>query len=392
MTKPIAIISVINDLLSDQRVDRSANTLHRAGYHVLLVGRKQKMSPSLLPRDYATHRMKLLFERGPLFYLEYNIRLFIFLLFKQPALLLSNDLDTLLPNFVIHKLKGCTLIYDAHEYFTGVPELTDRPWVRRCWKILEQWTVPHIKFMITVNDSIGLIYKNEYGVKPLIIRNIPFKNISIQLQKELKKSKPELDEWKKVTKKQLMLPENKPVILLQGAGINVNRGAEEAVMAMQYTEGAILLIVGDGDVIGKLKRMVEKLKLDEKVYFVARQPYQTLSTYTAIAEFGISFDKDTNINYRFSLPNKLFDYINAGVPIVASPLPEVKKIIDHYQCGTFIEDYMPEHIAICFMNLLQDGKRLWQYHENAVSASEELNGETELIPLYKLARSLKKDQ
>jgi len=244
--------------------------------------------------------------------------------------------------------------------------------------------------MITVNDSIGTIYKDEYNIKPLIIRNIPFKNVSVLQQEKLKLSKIELDELKKLTKKQLILPEEKPVIILQGAGININRGAEEAVLAMQYTEDAILLIVGDGDVIKTLKATVKNLGLDEKVRFITRQPFQILSTYTSIAEFGISFDKDTNINYKFSLPNKLFDYINAGIPIVASPLPEVKKIIEHYQCGTFIINHIPEDIAACFTSLLNDKERLWRYHENAIKAAEQLDGMKELIPLYELALKLKK--
>jgi glycosyltransferase involved in cell wall biosynthesis len=247
-----------------------------------------------------------------------------------------------------------------------------------------------MKFMITVNDSIGTIYKDEYNVKPLIIRNIPFKNVSVLQQERLKLSKIELDELKRLTKKQLILPEKKPVIILQGAGININRGAEEAVLAMQYTEDVILLIVGDGDVIKTLKATVKNLELDEKVRFITRQPFQILSNYTSIAEFGISFDKDTNINYKFSLPNKLFDYINAGIPIVASPLPEVKKIIEHYQCGTFIRSHIPEDIAACFTSLLNDKERLWRYHENAIKAAEQLDGEKELMPLYELALKLKK--
>ncbi len=384
MSKPIAIISVINDLVSDQRVDRSAITLRKAGYNVLLVGRRRRKSPPLLPRSYDTHRMRLLFEKGPLFYLEYNFRLFILLLFKRPALLLSNDLDTLLPNFLIHKLKRCILVYDAHEYFTGVPELVGRPWVRGCWKNLEQWILPRLKFMITVNDSIGELYKTEYGITPLIIRNIPFKSNTNIEEKGLKRSKIELEEWKRQTKSTLKLPEDKAVIIFQGAGININRGAEEAVMAMHYTNDVILLIVGDGDVVEFLKTLVTRLGLEEKVYFVARQPYQMLYTYTAIAEFGISLDKDTNINYRFSLPNKLFDYINAGIPVMATPLPEIKKIIEYYQCGIFIENHEPKHIAECFMTLLNDKEQLWTLRENAIKAAEQLDGEKELKVLFDL--------
>jgi glycosyltransferase involved in cell wall biosynthesis len=375
MLQPLAIISVINDLVSDQRVHRTALTLKQSGYSVLLVGRKRRKSPTMLLREYQTYRMRLLFEKGPFFYAEFNLRLFFFLLTHKASLLISNDLDTLLPNFLIQKLRKTELVYDAHEYFTGVPELARRPFVQRIWKRIELRLMPSIRHMVTVNDSIAALYQKEYGIVPLVIRNIP---LTKKTESGYTPSRFDLE-----------LSDDKKIILLQGAGININRGAEEAVSAMQFTEGAILLIIGDGDVIPALKSMTLDLNLQDKVRFLPRQPLERLAAYTAMADIGITFDKDTNINYRYSLPNKLFDYIQAGLPVLASPLPEVKKIIADYGCGAFIENHNPQHIAACFTQFMNDDQFLSECRTNALKASIILNGETEQKPLLSLFKQLK---
>ena len=160
-----AIVSVINDLVTDQRVNKSCLALQKAGFEVLLVGRKQRKSPLMDERPYASHRMKLLFEKGPLFYAEYNIRLFLFLFFHRANLLLSNDLDTILPNYFISRLKGSKMVFDSHEYFTETPELVHRPKVQKVWKRIEGFVVPKLSEMITVCDSIADLFREKYGVK-----------------------------------------------------------------------------------------------------------------------------------------------------------------------------------------------------------------------------------
>src|SRR5436853_2609137 len=115
------IVSVVSDLVTDQRVHRTATSLHKKGCDVVLVGRRKKDSADV-SRDYKTVRFRLWWEKGALFYASYNLRLFFFLLFTKSDALVANDLDTLLPNFLISKLKGSKLYYDSHEYFTEVPE------------------------------------------------------------------------------------------------------------------------------------------------------------------------------------------------------------------------------------------------------------------------------
>jgi len=359
------IVSVINDLVTDQRVKKVCSTLSEMGFEILLVGRRLHNSLPLDGRPYPVRRIKLLFEKGPAFYVCFQIRLFLFLLFHRCGLLISNDLDTLLPSYLVSKLKRIPLVYDSHEYFTGVPELQNSPLKRKIWKLVERWIFPRLKDVFTVSDSIADLYAGEYGIRPVVIRNVP------ETGREIVKN----------SRTSLSLPENNKIMILQGSGINVQRGAEELVEAMQYVCCAVLLIVGGGDVLELLKENVKRWHLEEKVLFKPRQPYEVLMQYTAAADLGLSLDKDTNINYRLSLPNKVFDYLHAGIPVLVSDLVEVRKIIDTYHVGTFIPDYKPQHIAQKVNEIFSHPEMLAQWKQNAQKAASELNWENESVKL-----------
>lgn len=319
-------------------------------------------------RPYRCHRMHLIFTKGPLFYACFNVRLFFFLLFHKANLFFSNDLDTLPANFLVSRLKRKPLIYDSHEYFTEVPELVNRKNVQKVWKQIEQWIFPRLNYVITVNESIADLYENEYGLRPVVVRNIP-------TALKVKQYKP---------RDELGLPSDKSILILQGSGINIQRGAEEMVEAMQFIENAVLLIVGGGDVIGILKQMVQNFHLDEKVIFKPKLPYDELINLTHLADLGLTLDKDTNLNYRYSLPNKLFDYISAGTPVIASPLVEVKKVIEQYDIGDFIPGHDPKQIADKINAVLGDKELIARWKKNINFASSQLAWKSEEQVLKKI--------
>ena len=360
------IVSVTNDLVSDQRVHKVCTTLTNMGFEVLLVGRKLANSPGLEKRVYKTKRMRMLFTKGPLFYAEYNKRLLLLLIFRGFDLLVSNDLDTLLANYLASKLKSKPLVYDSHEYFTEVPELKGRI-AKKIWERIEAWIFPKLKDIITVNKSIADLYEKKYGKELKVVRNIPFRSLSSEV----------------LTKADLEIDEQKRIIILQGAGINVDRGAEEAVLAMKYVENAVLLIVGSGDVLELLKTMVVENRLTEKVRFIPRQPLDKLYGYTALADVGLSLDKDTNLNYRFSLPNKIFDYIQCGTPVLASDLPEVKNIIQSFNVGVIITEHSPESIAKSLNTMLSNNFKT-SHKGQLQRAAQELVWENEEKVLHEI--------
>jgi glycosyltransferase involved in cell wall biosynthesis len=362
------VVSVINDLVTDQRVNKVCQTLVSMDCDVLLVGRKMRKSPEMDTREYKFRRLKLLTEKGPLFYAEYNIRLFCFLLLRKVDMLVSNDLDTLLPNYLVRRLKNIPLVYDSHEYFTEVPELVNRKNVQKVWKFIEGKIFPKLTDTITVNNSIANLFENDYGIKPAVVRNIPRRSTVIE----------------KVSREKLGLPVNIPILILQGAGINVHRGVEELIEAMIHVDNAILLIIGGGDVINKLKEMVFDYKLTPKVIFKPRLPYKEMMQYTSVANLGITFDKPNNLNYKYSLPNKLFDYIQAGIPVLSSRLPELERIISEYKIGDFIPDHKPVNIAKKINHILNSQGLMDEWKKNCIFAAKELTWENEEKTLIKI--------
>ncbi len=170
------IISVTNDLTTDQRIDKVAKSLLKIGYSPVLVGFIKPKSLELATRTYETKRFRLCFTNGFLFYAEYNLRLFLYLLFTRSNLFLSNDLDTLLANYLASVVRRKTLIYDSHELFTEQPELENRLTVKKIWLKIEQCILPKIKYSYTVSASIARYYRQKYGVNMEIIRNFPIKN------------------------------------------------------------------------------------------------------------------------------------------------------------------------------------------------------------------------
>ncbi|TVR44145.1 MAG: glycosyltransferase [Bacteroidia bacterium] len=357
-------LSVTNDVLTDQRVNRMARTLHDMGFEVHITGVRRKDSKPFNPPYATVKRIPLLFHKKFLFYAEFNLKLFFYLLFRKDHILVSNDLDTLPANHLAARLRRKPLVYDTHEYFTGTPEVVARPLVYRVWKSLERMLFPRQKLILTVNGSIASLYEKEYCKKLYVVRNVPlYKAPSGHIPAD-----------------ELSLPSHKDIIMLQGTGINIDRGAEELVMAMHPGYGikhALLLIIGSGDVVPALKEMVKREKLEERVWFIDRIPPDELYEYTIHAKIGASLDKDTNINYRYSLPNKLFDYMMAGVPQLISNLPELESIVSKYDTGMMIKSHDPSDIAEAIKTMLSDRDRWKKWHNNSLEAAKTLCWENE---------------
>jgi glycosyltransferase involved in cell wall biosynthesis len=370
MQSKTVLVSVINDLNTDQRVHKICTFIEQQGYRVVLIGRKTKRSGPMEERSYQTIRMKLLFEKGGLFYAEFNLRLFFLLLFKRSHTLVANDLDTLLANFLVAKLKRKKLVYDSHEFFTEVPELLNRPKIRAVWLAIERFIFPKLNQISTVNNSIANEYKKRYAKELTVVRNVsPL--------------------WQSTTvvptKEELGIPSDKNVLIMQGAGLNIDRGVEEAIRMMPLLTNSVLLIVGDGDVIPDMKRLVKENNWENLVLFFGKRPYKELMNFTYHATLGLSFDQPTNPNYNLSLPNKLFDYIHTTTPVICSNVIEVATLVNNYQIGTVVTDFSPDGLATVINPILANKDVIASWKKNCQVAAETENWQIEsqkLIEFY----------
>ena len=353
--------SVTNCICYDQRVLKIADTVSRLNCDITIIGRTSGDCSDSVSVPFKTMRFRMIFRRGFLFYKFFNIRLFFFLLFNNYDILVSNDLDTLLPNFLVSKLKRLPLVYDSHEYFTDVPEIKNRPFVKWVWKSIEKSIFPGLKNVMTVSEPIASLYEKRYHVRPQVIRNFSRNSTDII----------------SFTRRELEISPADFLVIIQGTGINIEKGAEELIEAINILSGVALLIIGSGDVLPQLNKRVRELKLENQVKFIPQVPWEILMRYTKSADIGMCIEKDTNLNYRFSLPNKLFDYISAGIPVIASNLPETGKIIEENKCGRIINQVTPEDISSAISELRNNPVLLSELKRNAVSASEKLNWETE---------------
>lgn len=360
------IVSVITDLATDQRVIRICTTLHRMGFDVHVIARRLRTSLPLETYLFTASRIRCYFTKGTMQYAEFMTRLFFRLLFIKTDYLLANDLDTLLPNYLVSKCKHKHLFYDSHEYFTGVPELAHSPVKRKIWKKLEDFLFPKLKTVYTVNDSVKNEYQKEYHIPIDVIRNVPVTNVVTPA--------PLPEHWK-----------DKIILLAQGAGLNEGRSCIEMIDALPYLDERFYLVfIGGGTAWEALKQRRQELRLEHRIDMRERMLPSQLKTYTPLAHLGISLDSFADKNCLFNLPNKVFDYIHAGVPIFATAIPEIQRIVDEYECGICVTDTSPKSIAERITALFADEEYYQKMKASAIKASKELCWEKEEEKLKKI--------
>lgn len=298
---------------------------------------------------FSAQRMRLLFHTGVRFYASLQVGLARVLRPLEVDAIWANDLDTLLPAYVMARLKGVPLVYDSHEFFTEAAGLTGRPFQRNVWLALERLLFPRIPSVITVNDAIANAYAERYpraaAGRPLVVRNMPrFRNNKAAQGAG----------WRK----QLGIPASAPFLILQGAFLDVDRGVKQAVEALAVHEDWYLVVVGAGVEWDWAQSQVGRF--NGRLIMRPKMPFEELRGLTAAADMGLSLDQGVHGNYYLSLPNKLFDYIHAGIPVVASSMPEVARVVNEWRIGQVLDDASPGGLGEAVARVLEVPKSEWK--------------------------------
>ena len=211
--------------------------------------------------------------------------------------------------------------YDVRELYPHVPATVGRPWVRAFWHLLEQRYIRRANAVMTIGDAIADRLAGTYGVdRPAVLYSIP-------------------DRESLVLPPSPLVPDLDPgtVVVLHQGHMMKERGCEQLVEAMQEVEGAVLVFLGGGPLRPALQKQAEDAGIAHRVRFVDPVPSDRLLAHTASADLGVTPLQDTCLNRRFALPNKLFEYLMAGLPVIASDLPEIRRVVAPHEVGILVE-------------------------------------------------------
>lgn len=324
-------MAVFGDLRSDFRVYREASSLRQAGHVVSLVAAVRRTDLPAVWDDFDVDALHTpaagSLRRDYPRYWRWAVK-------RLRALSAdayhAHDLDSLWPAARAAGRRRVPLVYDSHELWTEQSSLVSRRIVRAFWSLLERRTIGRARRVLTVSPSIADELQRRYRLPEVtVVRNLP----------------PQRDPvTSALLRRQLQLPAERPLFLYQG-GFLTDNGLEEQIAAMARVDDADLVLLGDGPTEDRLRAQVTRAGLEDRVHFFPRVPFDALHEYTCSADVGLCLIRPAGESFRFSLPNKLFEYLMAGLPVIGGDTPEIRAILEDTGAGLVVDATDPDAIA-----------------------------------------------
>jgi glycosyltransferase involved in cell wall biosynthesis len=361
---------VTSNIVRDPRVLKEARLAFDKGNQVTVIGRKDSnivqnnlynFKMIFINADYAKDKNKII-HLMKIIYLR--TEMIIKCLSEKPDIIHANDLDTMPSAYIASKLLKCKLVYDSHEIYTENIGLQNKKILKIILKKVEKFLIQRSDNVISVSNAASQELSIMYNIlPPIVITNCPF---SFKIPKMRN-----LDENFEVLYHGLMLPD---------------RGYEEFVESAQFINDEICLVLrGYGSILHNLKNISKNKKITNKVRFDEPVTVEELIPLAAKSQVGVVLTKPVNNNFKYTVSNKIFEYINAGIPVIMSDVPEHRYLNNKYNFGIILDEVTPINIAEAIMRLRNNHVLYTELKENAISASKYLCWEVEgekLINLY----------
>lgn len=358
---------VFGDLRFDYRVFREAEALATAGHRLSIVTADFTAAPLPEWDGFELHRIPV--DRSA------SLRRTYPAFWRRAGQLLrtikadayhAHDLDTLWPASRAARRRDVPLVYDSHELWTEQSSLVDRPLIRGFWSHLERRLIGRVHHTIAVSPAIVQTLTERYGLKQVsLVRNLPMYRPPVASNR---------------IRDALGLPADRPIALYQGGFLTAN-GLDRVIRAAATLDDGCLVLLGDGPTEEALRRQVKDQGLQEQVYFLPRVPFSSLHEYTCSADLGICLIQGTGQSFYHSLPNKLFEYLMAGLPVLASDFPQMGRVVRQEGVGRVVDPQDEAAVARQMQALLADTTARQAYAQAALKAARKYNWENEAAAL-----------
>ncbi len=363
-------IAFLGNALYDSRIVNLTNSLKEEGCHVSVISFDWFISP----KDHSDKGVKVFkLTKGKfslIFYLRFTLILMRELFHSKADIYFAEDLYTLPFVTTIAKLKRTKVYYNSRELYAFLGGLRKRQLLQFVVKQIEKFFIKKVDLVLTTGEMDSDYLEKFYDIRnTMVIRNIPlYQTAAAKI------------DYRKI----FGIAEDKIILLYQGVLLE-GRGIPLMMRAVAKLPQTVLILLGDGEQKNNFRKMADKLKISERVIFAGAIDQKDLITYTTGADIGLSLIENISISYFHALPNKLFEYIMAGLPVIVSDLPQMKSIVEKYQVGEAvnIENNGEENILTTLKRWIEEPERLEIYRTNCANAAKELNWQAE----YKRARS-----
>jgi glycosyltransferase involved in cell wall biosynthesis len=303
------------------------------------------------------------------FYFNFFFLLIKNLLKHKAEVYFAEDIYTLPVVYFFAKLNKAKIFYNSRELYAHLAGLRNKSTIQSIIARIERTFIYKVDTVFVTGDMDAKFIEESYGIKNIIvIRNLPkFKNEIEPINLKVK----------------LGIPSNAKILLYQGV-ILEGRGILYLINLLDKLENVHFVIVGDGEFKDKFQKETEKLKIKNRVHFIGVVNHKELLSYTAAADIGIALIENISVSYYYALPNKLFEYIMAGIPILSSQLPQMEKIITEYKVGRCVNMDNKIEVIETINQMLKNDEMLKEYSANCKKAAKELNWEVEFEKIKEL--------